>query len=879
MNRAFRYILPFILFILTTLLISDTRAQSSGQDVLLHFRHQGVVNTYISAVYEQDRFYLSAEELFTALGLDLTTDAGSFSMHGHYLGREEFTFDLASQTASLDDHVIELSADDFLITELGFYLDPELFYSLFEMEFTIDFGNLSISLITPDTMPVVAQRDRERRREYTLQTRRELSREFHPLEFDRQQHLFNGGFLDYNLSFNHNARGQNFVYNTSIGTELLGGDLEGTVFGNYSESASVLRTAGLRWRYGIHDNNLISTVTAGQTVSDGLLPVSYSGIQLSNEPLEPRFMYGETTHTGTAEPGSEVELYRNNMLIDYSRSDESGQYRFSIPITYGTTSYSIRSYLPGGGIQEQNLKLQVPFQFVPAGEINYTLDMGRLDNPLSGSIERGLVSKGTIRAGLSNRITATGGVEYYQDFHDELPTLSTGISARLFTNYLVSAEIASHAFYRVGAGVTYPNNSSINLEYTRYNTLGGVYNPGRNRSSFRGSVFTPFDVGSLPLFLRGSVTHEQRTFSDITRYRFDLNSRVGRTNLRVGFRDSQVGRVSFGSTPVARLYTSATYNLPRSRDLPRLLRGVFLRGQTHFLPSQNRLEDAELQISRNVFRNGRFQVSAGRNFTGDFNLFRFSLTYDFSRVRTGTSLRRTRNTTTMTQSARGSAGYDSSNRQPLLTNRQQTGRAGLAVRMFVDNNNSGTYDEGDQLLPEGTIRIDRAGGNYFTRDGIQYVSLLQPYRQYNLTVNTSSVQNPLLVPALEEFSIITDPNQYKLIEIPFHMSGVIDGQVLRHDSNQSRGVSGLRLQLIRTDEDQPSYTKEIRTFSDGSFYAYEIPPGDYILKPDSSQLTFMNMKAEPEQLEFTIRALSEGDFIESLELNLYPLNDDTLNTD
>ncbi len=861
-----------ILFLFASL-IHKADAQGTDEEVFLQFRHQGIVNTYISTLYHQDQFYLSIGDIFSALAIDHEIDSGTFTITGNYLGKGRYRIDLNNQRATFLDLEFDINADQFAITDFGFYLTPEVFYKLFEMEFIIDFGDLLITLESDDTMPVVAQRERERQRERMMRTQRELRRDFYPVRYDRNPQLFDGGFFDYNLTANITQGTDTYVYNTNIGTELLYGDLQGNIFGSYSATATTLRSSGLRWRYGIRDNDYISTIIAGQTTAEGLAPVAYTGIKVTNDPIEPRFLYGETAFTGTVEPNSEVELYRNNSLVDYAEADETGQYRFTVPVTYGSSQYSIRVFSPTGEVSQRDARLQIPFNFIPPGEFTYTVDAGRLDNPIAGSTERGYVTKANVSAGITQRLTASGGVEYFEDFHESLPTFTGRLSGRLFTNHLISVEAANDAFYRASLSAIYPNNASINLDYTHFNTMGGVYNPGRNESAVRANIFTPFEIRGLPLFLRWSVTNEQRAATAITRYRVDLNTRLGRANFRMGFRDSQIGRLNFEATPTARVNASAAYNFTRSRQTPTLLQGVFTRAQLNYVPSLQEIEDAELQVSRSISRRGRFQVAAGRNFIGNFNLFRFTLNFDFSAVRSNTSIRTSRNTSTVSQSFRGSIGYDSNNSNVLFTNRQQVGRSGVAVRMFVDNNNSGTFDEGDELIQESAARIDRAGGSRFSKNGVSYISQLQPYRQYNMTINKSSLNNPLLVPTSERFSIITDPNQYKLIEIPFYMSGIIDGMVYRMRDDGSRiGLGGMRLYLnqINVDEGVTPHIEELRTFSDGSFYAYEIPPGDYQIIADPSQLNFLNAISDPEALEFTVQALAEGDFVEGLEISIYP---------
>jgi hypothetical protein len=235
------FLIPCLLtLLLTTPLPDQAEAQGADQEVFLHFRHQGVVKTYISAINQQDRFYYSAADLFRPLGIDLEINSGRFLLTGNYLGQGTYAINLDTRHARFGSREITLTADDFIISELGFYLAPTVFYELFDMEFTLDFSNLSLALESPDTMPVVLQRQRQLQRDRMMRTQRELRREFYPLRYNRNQQVFNGGFLDYNLTGNYNRLGSNFVYSTAIGTELAGGDLQGTLFGSVSETATAL---------------------------------------------------------------------------------------------------------------------------------------------------------------------------------------------------------------------------------------------------------------------------------------------------------------------------------------------------------------------------------------------------------------------------------------------------------------------------------------------------------------------------------------------------------------------------------------------------------------------------------------------------------------
>ncbi|MEX0890053.1 MAG: hypothetical protein WDZ33_00815, partial [Balneolaceae bacterium] len=335
--------------------------------------------------------------------------------------------------------------------------------------------------------------------------------------------------------------------------------------GSWSSRSQSFRTNGFRWRYGIRNHSWITRVTVGQTTSRGLLPVSFSGIQISNNPLEPRQFFDHYRFQGRTDPESEVELYRNNSLIDYQQADELGQYRFEFPLTYGTSRYNIRIYTPDGEQTEDRARIQIPFTFTPPGEVNYALDAGRLDNPLPGTVDRSLLTRGRVSTGLTNWLTVRGSADYFESYHQSLPTFTTALTTRLFQHYLVEAELANDVLYRTSANVIYPSGVNLGASYDHYLREGGIYNRSGNQSAIQGNLFVPIQIGEVPLFFRTAFTREYRSISTQTRYNLNLSSRIGRVNFRFSFRDAQSERLNWATTPAARLNSVVTYTFSRSR--------------------------------------------------------------------------------------------------------------------------------------------------------------------------------------------------------------------------------------------------------------------------------------------------------------------------
>jgi hypothetical protein len=247
---------------------------------------------------------------------------------------------------------------------------------------------------------------------------------------------------------------------------------------------------------------------------------------------------------------------------------------------------------------------------------------------------------------------------------------------------------------------------------------------------------------------------------------------------------------------------------------------------------------------------------------------RLGLTLDLNTLRSVTSAYLIGKKFSARQNVTGSLGWDIKNELVVPNNRQQVGRAGAAILMFVDNNNDGHYNKGDQLLPYRGIKLDRTTNMQVGRDSILRLTQLQSYYKYNLSVNRNAIPDPTLVPIKDNFSFIADPNQFKQIEIPFYRGGIAEGSVSIDRDGKVTGQGGLRLVLKAVDK---AFQTVVRTMSDGNFYVMDLAPGKYTLEIDPIQLGFLNVKCEPERVSFEVKALAEGDYVEGLGITLTPI--------
>jgi hypothetical protein len=174
--------------------------------------------------------------------------------------------------------------------------------------------------------------------------------------------------------------------------------------------------------------------------------------------------------------------------------------------------------------------------------------------------------------------------------------------------------------------------------------------------------------------------------------------------------------------------------------------------------------------------------------------------------------------------------------------------------MFVDADGDGSYDGDETIVPASTVRF-RQPVRVETDGDLLRVHDLVPYHRYEVGIDLPTIADPALVPAFTTFSFVADPNVYRTIDVPLQESGELDGRVLRRVAVGYEGIAGLNVYLRR--EGDASVTT-LRTYSDGGFYVFGLPPGRYEVTLDTTQLRNLDVRAEPERLAVEVTSLARG---------------------
>ena len=178
-------------------------------------------------------------------------------------------------------------------------------------------------------------------------------------------------------------------------------------------------------------------------------------------------------------------------------------------------------------------------------------------------------------------------------------------------------------------------------------------------------------------------------------------------------------------------------------------------------------------------------------------------------------------------------------------------RAGLAGRVFLDEDGNGRQDPGEPAVPGVRVLVGTTSA-ISDSSGWFRVWDLVPFEPVLVTVDSLSIDSPLLVPASGSTSVVLGPNRFRRFDIPLVRAGVVEGRVVHAAGRAAGGVS-----LVLTNR-RSGERRRFATFSDGAFYLLGVKAGDYELTIDPRTLHLLHATAAPLRIALVPTATGVG---------------------
>lgn len=789
--------------------------------------------------------YLPVQEIFDILKIKnekTETGISGFIIHPD----STYTIDFRENQIIYGNEIYALPASDFIESPTGNYLRSDYFGSIFGLDTKFSFRSLSVALETDKELPVLKQMRLQKMRENLDRVKGIVDPD---TIMPRSYPFFRPGILDWGLV----ATQQTEIENDSrimlgFGTMFLGG--ETNLMLNYSTRVPFdSRNQFYQWKYVNNRNDLLSQVTAGRifTRATSSLFAPVSGVQISNSPLQNRRSFGTYTLSDYTDPRWTVELYVNNVLVDFVEADASGFYTFDVPLMYGNTAVNLRFYGPYGEERVETRLINIPYNFVPKNELVYTLSAGIVEND-----DLNRFSRLNLNYGLNNAITIGGGVEYLSEVESGELMPFVNSSMRLAPGLLFSGEYMYGVKGDALLSYRTPGNLQVDLNYVNYDEDQTAINFNYLEER-KISLSTPVRTRGFSMFARLSLNQIIMPVTEFTTAQVLLSGAVMgvSTNLTTyGIYNDRVKEPTIYSS------ISQTYRLP--------YRFLF-SPQLQFDFSRNNFNNLILELERPIFARGFLNVAYENNFLRNAHIFEFGFRYNLNFAQTAFTSRIGNRNSSLVQSARGSLLLDDNTGRILTSNRSSMSRASLTIIPFLDLNHNGIKDPMEPPVP-GLELKNRLGQVAYNHDmTILRITELQPYVDVVLELDPVSLDNIAWKISNPKIAVQTLPNHFQEILVPVEVMGEVGGMVFFKDESGTRGQGRI---IINIFDAEGKKAARVLSEGDGYFTYLGLAPGNYTAEIDAEQLQNLGYKATPGQLEFEIEVDEYGDIVDTLEFIL-----------
>jgi hypothetical protein len=807
---------------------------------------QGLGTAEIPALIRDQDVYLPVDNLFDFLKIRNTVSPGIDSVTGFFISQNApFLIDRVAKKILYQNKVFNLYPDDLIRTETNLYLKSTYFGDVFGLMCTFNFRNLSVTLITKIELPAI----REMRIEQMHKKIKRLTGEIKAdTTIGRDYPFFQLGMADWAES--NITQSQGSVNNTklslALGGILAGGEADINIQYNSNQIFTANQLSYL-WRFVNNDNDMLKQISAGNVNPQAISSIytNVVGVQLTNTPTSFRRSFGYYTLSDYTQPGWTVELYENNVLVDYVKADDFGFYTFKVPLIYGNSELSLHFYGPWGEERTSMQNINIPYNFLPVNDFEYTVTSGVVEDSSS------FFSRANLNYGLNRFVTVGGGIEYLSSLSNQtvMPFLKSSIS--ITSNLLFFGEYDYGVKSNGILSYHTPSDLQLELNYTVYNRDQKAIITNELKDT-KAIISMPFRINDFSMFSRLNV--EQTVVPGLKYTQFDL--------LLSGFYNNIGANITTDATFIGSAESYIFSNLALSFRLPDRF---IIRPETQFNYTQKRFSLIKCQIEKQVLGNLSLTANLEKYFSDNSFYFQLGVRYEFPFAQTSTSVSYGANVYTFSESASGSLMYDGNSNQFNGSNKTSVGKCGIVIVPFLDINGNGRRDLNEPKITGLKIHIESGRIEFNDLDTTIHISNLEPYTTYLIELDNGGFNNIAWQIKNRSISVAANANQFKLVEIPVEVMGEVSGTVYLKNNSGKNGQGGINICFYNSDS---ILVKRVISESDGFFNFLGLKPGNYRASLDSNQLKTIQMTVSPDEIPFKILPSIDGGVVDGLEFVL-----------
>ena len=859
----------------------------------MHFKRYLMSDGFIGYMH-RGGLLLPLNEMARILEFPITVDPDAGLAEGWFLAENRrFSLDVEQGKVVVEGKTDHFNKDLVSVKLDDIYVDTTLLSRWFPVDFEFELSSLVVTLTSRETLPFEERLKREQIRERLGLTG--LEKPKYP-RLDIPYKFWDWPALDlsYTSTYQSVDRSTSGAYSAVMSGDFLWMNSSVFVSGDHDDPLT-----GARFLLGRVDPDggllgplHVTEYSLGDVFTPQIPLVTGSsggaGIQISSAPLFQQSEFDRTNLRGELPLGWEVELYRNEVLLDSQASRADGRYEFlDVPLLFGNNVLRLIFYGPQGQKREKIQTFAVGSGQIRPGEHFFRVSANLKEADLFD------IAEDEVEESYNDLARYT--VQYHRGLSRRF-SLATAFASLPLENSPGSLETNRVYFGSLGLrGAIWGTFSRLDavrdsedgtaFEFATQTNVWGI-NFLAEYSQFFDYVSERVVEETDPLEIRSNVRLDSTIPSwwFLPRIPLSFTGRMerresGRTDYDLSNRISMfTGGISFSNTLRWDLTRDGnvepTTQVEGSFLLSARLLSLSLRGGLEYdihpvteLASASVTGDynitpdfsARLTIDQQLSGSDLTTVTAGLN--RRYRAFALGLTGSYN----------SNDAFTAGATLTFSFGHDPRRRVWMMLSDRLATTGSASARVYLDKNQNNKFDEADEPL-EG-VQFQPSGRDIKTdKEGLAYLPGLSINRPTGVNVQKKTLEDPFWLLSHEGYEIVPRPGRSALLNFPVISTGEVDGTVYLLKGDTERAVSNVQMQLI---DDKGEVVKKEKTAYDGFYLFTLVPPGTYILRIAPEQVQRLKLKTPREQ---KVVISGEGN-VESglnivLELQSEPSKDD-----
>ena len=585
------------------------------------------------------------------------------------------------------------------------------------------------------------------------------------------------------------------------------------------------------------------------SVSDALSARDGAGIRLSNERIG--FQGSSTVNiTGEIQPGWDIEVYRNNLLIESQANVQGGEYRFNnFPLLFGANTVELVFYGPQGQVERETQSYYIKGIDQEAGNFTYDIsffddDTDLLDGLYDSRLQKqsyGKTLSGFGRFALTDWFSVNfGQTTHLEDQYEEYDRQAIGTTTSLFgkallsSDYIIAPDDSTIEEYNVTTRLL---GQSLQYSYTQYHQWDDTLQLWRDREE--DSLSLAGQIEAINLSYQQDVDRTTNESGNRYRFRNQLATSVGPYYINhelEWFSDNEP--------------TQGRWQLQRYID------NYFTRfGMSYVAEPQFEANGVFAEVSGAPLEDVQTKMALTRNIASNVNNIALTASWrpaDFSL----TSTLAYNDTSGWSTNLTGQVSIGQVENGFFTSGRSLVSQGSAAIFVYLDENNNGVFDNNDSPLPDiGIVSKQSYRKASTNQQGIALIKALPNYKQTDIEIDEATVEQPFLIPRSAGVSVIPRSGTVQQIDIPMVQSIEIEGTLFElTQDEQTTPLAFVPVQLINAKKE---VVAETNTEFDGYYIFTRLVPENYSVRVNPSYVSDRNYISGP-QLEISTKSAEEN---------------------